>query len=66
MKARFFAALLGAMALCVSSASLAQNQGGNQGGNSQGFNTAPEPWTIGGLAFGASALLYAVRRRKRQ
>jgi len=36
MKARLFSALLGAMALCVSSPSFAQNQGGNQGGNKGG------------------------------
>ncbi|HMC35186.1 MAG TPA: hypothetical protein VKH65_12285, partial [Myxococcales bacterium] len=43
MKTRFFAVLGGAAALYLSSPSLAQNHGGNQGSDTQGFGTVPAP-----------------------
>ena len=68
MTARFFAALFGALALCASLPSFAQNQGGNgQGGNGQGIS-APE-FDVQTAALGvalAGAAVAAVRARLRR
>jgi hypothetical protein len=69
MTARLLAALLGALALCISSASLAQNQGGNQGGNSQGGSVAAPEFDAQTAALGialAGTAIVAIRGRLRR